>query len=100
MRRNMQERELFNGRAAMIAIAAYILEESIKHKALIDIGTNALLLQPAYEIPFIQEWLDEQFSLSSPLTETGADPTTILDNIDTLDALVQSTMILIQSFLL
>ena len=100
MRRNMQERELFNGRAAMIAIAAYILEESITHKALIDIGTNALLLQPAYEIPFIQEWLDEQFSLSSPLTETGADPTTILDSIDTLDALVQSTMILIQSFLL
>jgi hypothetical protein len=107
MRRNMQERELFNGRAAMIAIGAYVVEESVTHKALVDIGSNELLLQPAYEIPFIQEWLDNQFSLSLPGPES--DPSSLFmtpipdDNasmlLDTLDEFVQSTMILLQSFL-
>lgn len=110
MRRNMQERELFNGRAAMIAIGAYIVEESITHKALVDIGSNALLLQPAYEIPFIQEWLDQQFTLSQPAPSVEGDPSVLFttpnadDNasmlLDTLDALVQSTMLFIQSILL
>jgi Chlorophyll A-B binding protein len=68
MKRNMQERELFNGRVAMIAIAVYIWEEFITHKALIDIPGNELLLEPAYQVPFIQVWLDAQFSVfySSP----------------------------------
>ena len=110
MRRNMQERELFNGRAAMIAIGAYIVEESITHKALINIGSNALLLQPAYEIPFIQQWLDQQFTLSQPTTGVEGDPTLLFttpsadDNasmlLDTLDALVQSTMIFVHSILI
>jgi hypothetical protein len=103
MRRNMQERELFNGRAAMIAVGAYIVEESITHKALVEIGSNALLLQPAYEIPFIQEWLDEQFTLSQSAindpTELFTTPTTTDDTasmlLDTLDTLVQSTMLVI-----
>lgn len=63
MKRNMQERELFNGRAAMIAVAAYILEEIVTRKALIEIESNALLLEPAYQVPFVQRWLDTQFSM-------------------------------------
>ena len=60
-KRNMQEREILNGRAAMIAVAAYIFEETMTHKPIIQLPTNALLFEPAYQIPFIQEWLDMQF---------------------------------------
>jgi light-harvesting complex I chlorophyll a/b binding protein 1 len=65
-RRNMQERELFNGRMAMIAVAAYTWEEAATHLPVIMVGSNDLLFLPAYEVPFIQEWLDEQFSSHDP----------------------------------
>mmetsp|Transcript_15220 Transcript_15220/g.32205 ORF Transcript_15220/g.32205 Transcript_15220/m.32205 type:complete len:463 (+) Transcript_15220:250-1638(+) len=58
MKRNMQEREILNGRAAMIAVAAYIFEEAMTHKPIVSLPTNALLFEPAYQIPFIQQWLD------------------------------------------
>jgi len=64
MKRNMQERELFNGRVAMLAFLAFVWEEGIAHLPLIEIGENDLLLEPAYEIPFIQQWLDSQFSVT------------------------------------
>lgn len=66
MKRNMQERELLNGRVAMLAFAAFVWEEAITHLPLIDIGRNELLLEPAYEVPFIQQWLDAQFSVTDP----------------------------------
>lgn len=62
MKRNMQERELFNGRVAMLAFAAYVFEEFTTHLPLISIRGNELLFLPAYQIPYIQEILDEQFS--------------------------------------
>ena len=62
MKRNMQERELFNGRVAMIAVVAYLWEEAITHLSLAQIQGNELLLKPAYQVPYIQEWLDNQFS--------------------------------------
>ena len=62
MKRNMQERELLNGRVAMLAFAVFVWEEAITHLPLIEIGQNDLLLEPAYEVPFIQQWLDAQFS--------------------------------------
>lgn len=65
-RRNMQERELFNGRVAMIAIAAFVWEEAATHLPVISVGSNDLLFLPAYEVPFIQEWLDDQFSSHDP----------------------------------
>jgi hypothetical protein len=64
MKRNMQERELFNGRVAMLAIAAFLFEEGTTHLPLISIEGNELLLEPAYEVPFIQEWLDLKFAPS------------------------------------
>ena len=66
MKRNMQERELFNGRVAMLAIAAFLWEEGLSHKALVDIPGNELLLEPAYQVPFIQQWLDERFVSIDP----------------------------------
>jgi Chlorophyll A-B binding protein len=62
MKRNMQEREIINGRMAMIAFAAFVFEEAVSHRALVSIPSNELLFEPAYQVPFIQEWLDQQFS--------------------------------------
>ncbi|KAL7444440.1 hypothetical protein ACHAXM_012042 [Skeletonema potamos] len=61
MKRNMQEREILNGRASMIAVAAYIFEEGMTHKPVISLAANDLLFQPFYLVPFIQAWLDTQF---------------------------------------
>jgi hypothetical protein len=61
MKRNMQERELFNGRMAMLAVAVYFWEELVTRKPLIEVRGNELLFEPAYEEPFIQSWLDAQF---------------------------------------
>ncbi|KAL3826866.1 hypothetical protein ACHAXA_005708 [Cyclostephanos tholiformis] len=61
MKRNMQEREILNGRAAMIAVAAYAFEEAMTHVPIVGLPTNALLFEPAYQVPFIQQWLDMQF---------------------------------------
>ena len=74
MKRNMQERELFNGRVAMLAIALFIWEEAITHLPLMQIGDNELLLKPAYEVPAIQGWLDQQFStFDYPSLESTSD---------------------------
>jgi len=70
MKRNMQERELFNGRVAMLAVAAFTWEEAITHLPLVDVGDNQLLLEPAYQVPYIQEWLDNQFSPFDPPTDS------------------------------
>jgi light-harvesting complex I chlorophyll a/b binding protein 1 len=93
MKRNMQERELFNGRAAMIAVAAYILEEAVTHKALFEIGSNALLLRPVYEIPYIQRWLDDQFSFAP--VEPASVPS--FDMLDSIDTFVETTMLMLHS---
>jgi hypothetical protein len=67
MARNMQERELFNGRVAMLAVAAYTFEELTTHLPLISVKGNELLFLPAYQIPYIQEYLDDKFSFYNPL---------------------------------
>lgn len=61
MKRNMQERELFNGRMAMLAIAVFVWEEARQGLPIISIPGNELLFEPAYQIPYIQEWLDSLF---------------------------------------
>ena len=62
MKRNMQERELFNGRVAMLAVAAFFFEELLSGVPIVSMESNQLLFVPAYEIPSVQEWLDAQFS--------------------------------------
>lgn len=61
MKRNMQLRELNNGRMAMIAVLSYILQEGILHRPVIDLPWNQVLFEPAFEIPVVQAWLDSQF---------------------------------------
>mmetsp|Transcript_3105 Transcript_3105/g.4699 ORF Transcript_3105/g.4699 Transcript_3105/m.4699 type:complete len:364 (-) Transcript_3105:287-1378(-) len=62
MKKNMQERELFNGRMAMLAVVVYFWEELTSHQPIISIEGNELLFEPAYEIPVIQSWLDSIFA--------------------------------------
>lgn len=62
MKRRMQERELNNGRIAMVAVFAYILQEAITHEPVINLAWNQVLFEPAFEIPEVQEWLDRQFA--------------------------------------
>lgn len=66
MKRNMQERELFNGRVAMLAFVVYLWEELVTRTALIEIEGNDLLFEPAYQVPFIQKWLDSVFTETDP----------------------------------
>lgn len=68
MKRNMQERELFNGRVAMLGIAVFIWEEARTGKPIISIPGNELLFEPAYQVPYIQEWLDSLFGSGTPPT--------------------------------
>ena len=65
MKRNMQARELNNGRFAMIAVLSYILQEGISHQPLISLPWNQILFEPAFEIPAVQAWLDGQFAGAS-----------------------------------
>lgn len=53
---------LQNGRVAMFGFAVYVWEEFITQTPLIDIPGNELLFKPAYQVPYIQKWLDNQFS--------------------------------------
>lgn len=46
----------------MFGFAIYMWEEFITQTPLIDIPGNELLLEPAYQVPYIQKWLDNQFS--------------------------------------
>jgi len=94
MKRNMQERELFNGRVAMLAVAVYTWEEVITHLPLISIEGNDILLEPAYQVPFIQEWLDGQFSVTDPESAffTPADIGSVESLKDMLDEAVSASL--------
>lgn len=61
MRRNMQRREVNLGRAAMIAVFFYILEEAITHLPLVTLPYNTFLFEPAFQIPAVRYWLDSIF---------------------------------------
>jgi hypothetical protein len=61
MKRRMQERELMNGRMAMIAVSFYALQEALMHKPFIELPWNQLFFEPAYQVPFIRQWLDDTF---------------------------------------
>jgi len=66
MKWNMQERELRNGRLAMLAVLFYFLEEAIFHQPLITLPLNKWLFQPFFTVPEIQHWFDLQFQTPSP----------------------------------
>lgn len=68
MKRRMQERELMNGRIAMVAVALYALQEAITHRPLIELQWNQMFFEPVYQIPAIRQWLDHAFGQSKSPT--------------------------------
>jgi len=89
-KRNMQERELFNGRAAMLAFAAYTLEEAVTHRPFIDLENNAILLEPPFTVPFIQRWLDAEFSVTD-VESAFLTPS----DIGTIESLLQESFLML-----
>jgi len=61
-KREMQRRELNNGRWAMVAVFFYVVQEAVTHQPLIGLPWNQVLFEPAFEIPAVQAWLDERFA--------------------------------------
>ena len=62
MKTNMQRREINNGRIAMVAVAIYMLEEGITHKPIISLPFNEYLFEPAFFIPSVRFFLDQNFA--------------------------------------
>mmetsp|Transcript_20446 Transcript_20446/g.25163 ORF Transcript_20446/g.25163 Transcript_20446/m.25163 type:complete len:518 (-) Transcript_20446:191-1744(-) len=62
MKKNMQERELNNGRIAMMTVLMYFIQEAVTYQPLISLPWNQILFEPAFEIPEVQAWLDSQFA--------------------------------------
>ena len=71
MKRNMQGRELNNGRLGMIAVLSFILQEGISHQPLITLPWNQILFEPAFEIPAVQAYLDKLFAGTGKGVEQG-----------------------------
>jgi light-harvesting complex I chlorophyll a/b binding protein 1 len=87
MKRKMQERELNNGRFAMVAVLSYIIQEAVTHQPVINLPWNQVLFEPAFEIPAVQAWLDGQFAGGS-INSIGVDnfDVSIGETGDILDA--------------
>lgn len=66
-KRDMQEKELNNGRLAMVAITVFVIEEAI-YKAPI-IALNPYLFKPIYEYPAFIQFMDKAFEVSSFRTD-------------------------------
>mmetsp|Transcript_47177 Transcript_47177/g.70188 ORF Transcript_47177/g.70188 Transcript_47177/m.70188 type:complete len:95 (-) Transcript_47177:568-852(-) len=50
----------------MMAVLAFAWEEVTTQTPVIAIASNALLFEPAYDIPSFREWLDMKFETPSP----------------------------------
>ena len=74
MKTNMQRREINNGRIAMVAVAIYMLEEGITHKPIISLPFNEYLFEPAFFIPSVRFFLDQNFAEPYLGVEQTLDP--------------------------
>jgi hypothetical protein len=62
-KRDMQEKELNNGRLAMVAVTLFVIEEAITKSPIVEL--NPLLFKPIYEYPAFQEFMNNAFSIAS-----------------------------------
>jgi hypothetical protein len=75
-KRRMQEREIWNGRAAMVAFVVFIFEEVLTHKGVVNIGMNQGFFEPAIAIPGVENWLDDRMLVDPPISELADTITT------------------------
>mmetsp|Transcript_2365 Transcript_2365/g.2852 ORF Transcript_2365/g.2852 Transcript_2365/m.2852 type:complete len:95 (+) Transcript_2365:1-285(+) len=72
----------------MMAIAFYVFEEATTHTPVISIPGNELLFEPAYQISYIQSWLDSIFASPSPVFVMPDDVGSV-DFADTVNQVLQ-----------
>lgn len=66
-KRDMQEKELNNGRLAMVAITTYVIEEFLGKAPVIAL--NPFFFKPIYEYPAFQDFMNAAFQVSSFRTD-------------------------------
>jgi len=57
-RRVMQEREIWNGRAAMVAFVVFIFEEALTREGVVNIDINKFFFEPVIVIPQVGDWIE------------------------------------------
>mmetsp|Transcript_25573 Transcript_25573/g.75070 ORF Transcript_25573/g.75070 Transcript_25573/m.75070 type:complete len:287 (+) Transcript_25573:3-863(+) len=62
-RRDMQEKEINNGRLAMVAVTAYVIEEAIAKQPIVSL--TPLFFKPFFLYPEVQEALNNAFQVAS-----------------------------------
>merc|ERR1712139_321637 len=68
---NMAEKEVNNGRLAMLAVTAYVVEEAITGKPITEL--TPWLFQPAYAFPAVRQFLDGYFEVASAAQRISGD---------------------------
>jgi hypothetical protein len=66
------------------------LEEAFTHMALIEIENNALLLEPPFQVPVIQNWLDNVFTAGSSSLFPGLSSGVDYDAMDPTGLVLQT----------
>jgi hypothetical protein len=62
-RRDMQEKELNNGRLAMVAVTTFVIEEAITKTPIVSLTPQ--FFTPLYEYAAVQQFFDNAFSIAS-----------------------------------
>mmetsp|Transcript_30004 Transcript_30004/g.74963 ORF Transcript_30004/g.74963 Transcript_30004/m.74963 type:complete len:185 (-) Transcript_30004:352-906(-) len=62
-RRDMQEKEINNGRLAMVAVATYVVEEAVTQKPIVEL--TPWLFKPLIAFPEVQRLFDGAFAISA-----------------------------------
>ena len=60
---DMQEREINNGRLAMMAVLSFVIEEVASGKPIIEV--TPFLFKPVFEVPAVMNFLDSSFGIAS-----------------------------------
>ena len=60
---DMQEREINNGRLAMMSVLSFVIEEASSGKPITEV--TPFLFKPVFEVPAVMNFLDSSFGVAS-----------------------------------
>ena len=61
--KDMQAKEINNGRLAMMAVTAFVIEEVVTGKPITEV--TPFLFKPVFEVPAVMNFLDSSFGIAS-----------------------------------